>query len=103
MQTTCPQVAQARSPANRILYSFSRSRLPAQRLFSRFFSRPEIPRPMRAPDAELGVPLADPPRVIVHLPPAQTHHVPTRRGMKPVAVSHLRKRVPRGDATLTSE
>src|SRR5258708_27736563 len=54
----------------------------------------EIPRPMSPPDAELGLPVADPTRVIVHLPPAQTHHVPTRRRMIPVAVSHLGKRVP---------
>src|ERR1017187_8278899 len=50
---------------------------------------------MSAPNAELGLPLADPARVIVYLPPAQTHHVPPRRRMIPVAVSHLRERVPR--------
>src|ERR1017187_9272082 len=59
------------------------------------FPGPKIPRPMCAPNAELGLPLADPARVIVHLPPAQTHHVPPRRCMIPVAVGHFRKRVPR--------
>src|ERR1039457_6952244 len=59
------------------------------------FSGLEIPRPMRAPDAELGLPVVDPSRMIEHLPPAQAHHVPPRRRMIPIAVGHLGKGVSR--------
>src|ERR1035437_3967931 len=91
---TCPLCCSPQHPARSPSLA-APSTLPHRGLFTRL----EIPRPMRPPDAELGLPVADPPRVIVHLPPAYAHHVPPRRRMIPVAVRHFRKRVPRPEVS----
>src|ERR1039458_3124542 len=68
---------------------------PALPPYRRLLAGREIPRPVGAADAELGLPVVDPSRMIEHLPPAQAHHVPPRRRMIPIAVGHLGKGVSR--------
>src|ERR1039458_637788 len=68
---------------------------PAPPPYRRLLAGREIPRPVGAADAELGLPVVDPSRMIEHLPPAQAHHVPPRRRMIPIAVGHLGKGVSR--------